>query len=147
MLLRNGVWEEAEAEADRIIFGHLKAISRAEAKKDVLTPWKEYNRRTHEVMMVGTRKDEQDPPGRHDVVGGVPDRAVRSGMFDRSVNSLHPWLNSMPNGWHSSGATNRISWSGTGRYGEVLHTPNALPWLHKKGGLTPEYLIFPVTIR
>ena len=48
------------------------------AKSDVLTAWKEQDRRSHEVY----------------VSEGVPDPAVRRGMFHRALNPTRPELNS-----------------------------------------------------
>jgi hypothetical protein len=74
-----GVVEGLEAVADEIIFGSIKDVTSREAKSDILTPWKEKHRRTHEVL---TRS------------GAPVDGAVRKGMFNRAYNRQQPHLNS-----------------------------------------------------
>lgn len=93
MRLTRGVHAQLEAEADRIIHGHLKQITRHQDKSDILTPWKEQDRRSHE-MYVGT---------------GVPDPAERSGMFHRSLNPRHRHLNSATNGSLNNHKTHKAS--------------------------------------
>ena len=146
MRLRHGVWEEVEAQADKIIFEHLATITRPADKADVLTPWKEDVRCRREVYVSSTpTTGEGAAPSTGDTYGGgVPDRAIFTGMFDRATNELRPWLNAQPGGWHSNGSHIRRA-AGVGRYGTALHTPTALPWLRREGTLTPEHLIFPCT--
>lgn len=97
MRLHRGVHAELEAEANRILFSHLAKIPRAADKADVLTPWKEHERRHREVY----------------VVDGVPDPALRSGNFYREANLRDHHLNSIQT---SSGVrpqgrlTNRSPW-------------------------------------
>jgi hypothetical protein len=77
MPLRHGVHQPLEDAADELIRLDLKRHTRP-AENDVLTPWKEANRRRREVY----------------VVSGVPDPAVRKGCFHRVVNPGRPELNS-----------------------------------------------------
>jgi hypothetical protein len=56
----------------------LEGITSHAAKSDILTPWKETERRRREVY----------------VADGVPDPAVRKGMFHRVLNPARPELNS-----------------------------------------------------
>lgn len=67
-----------EEEANRLIRESLKGVTSHAAKSDVLTAWKEQDRRSHEVY----------------VSEGVPDPAVRRGMFHRALNPTRPELNS-----------------------------------------------------
>lgn len=67
-----------EEAANEILFGHLRTITSREEKADVLTPWKEKNRISHEVYNVT----------------GVPIPHVRNGMFHRVLNRSKPYLNS-----------------------------------------------------
>lgn len=78
MRLHRGVHRELEDEADRILAEYHRTVTRPEDKKDILTPWKEQDRRSHEIF----------------VRDGVPDRASRNGIFHRAVNPEHKWLNS-----------------------------------------------------
>lgn len=78
MRLHRGVHRELEDEADRILAEHHRTVTRPEDKKDILTPWKEQDRRKHEIY----------------VSEGVPDRANRTGMFHRAANPQYGWLNS-----------------------------------------------------
>jgi hypothetical protein len=69
--MRYGVHRQLEGEADRIIRESLRGITSHAAKSDVLTPWKETERRRREVF----------------VPSGTPDPAVRQGIFGRALNS------------------------------------------------------------
>lgn len=82
MRLHRGVHPELEAEADAILRKALSGITRPEDKSDVLTPWKEADRRSREVY----------------VAEGTPDPANRSGVFHRSLNTKHSHLNSATTG-------------------------------------------------
>lgn len=78
MRLHRGVHAELEGEADRILHSHLSKIASPSEKADILTPWKEQDRRRREVY----------------VSEGTPDSANRTGMFHRALNSKHSHLNS-----------------------------------------------------
>lgn len=69
---------ELEDAANAIIFGHLAKITRHQDKADVLTPWKEQDRRRREVY----------------VSGGTPDPATRKGQLSRVRNERDWHLNS-----------------------------------------------------
>jgi hypothetical protein len=73
-----GIHAAMEAEADAIIFGSLRGVTSQEAKSDILTPWKEYSRRSKEVMSST----------------GVVDPSIRRGIYHRKANPQHPHLNS-----------------------------------------------------
>jgi hypothetical protein len=75
----HGVHAGMEEAADQLIFGSLAGVTSREAKSDILTPWKDKHRRTHEVL---TRS------------GAPVDGAVRKGMFNRAYNRQQPHLNS-----------------------------------------------------
>ena len=78
MPLRRGVHATLEAAADALIKESLKNVTRHADKSDILTPWKQQERTKREVM----------------VPSGVPDPAVRSGIFPRSINPRDGHLNS-----------------------------------------------------
>lgn len=75
--LRYGVAKALEEEANAILADSLRS-AKAPEKMDVLTPWKEQQRRRREIF----------------VASGVPDPAVRLGMFHRRTNPTRPHLNS-----------------------------------------------------
>jgi hypothetical protein len=75
---RYGVHAGLEAEANRIIKESMAGVTSQSAKSDILTPWKEKDRRDREVYT--------------DM--GVPDAAVRRGMYHRAWNATSPHLNS-----------------------------------------------------
>lgn len=77
--VRNGVHAQFEALADELIFGSLQGVTSREAKSDILTPWKEKHRKSHEIM---TRS------------GAPVDAQVRRGNFHRAYNPVHTHLNS-----------------------------------------------------
>jgi hypothetical protein len=56
----------------------LKGVTSMSAKSDILTPWKEQNRKDRELL----------------VSSGMPDSAIRMGMFHRKWNRDQPHLNS-----------------------------------------------------
>jgi len=78
MRLHRGVHPELEAEADRLLKEQLATIKRPSEKSDILTPWKEQDRRRREVY----------------VSDGVPDPANRSGVYHRVLNTKQGHLNS-----------------------------------------------------
>ncbi len=73
-----GVHRGLEAEADRLIREDLRGVTKHSEKSDVLTPWKQGERRRREVY----------------VPSGTPDAANRSGMFHRTLNPQQRHLNS-----------------------------------------------------
>lgn len=75
--LRYGVAKALEEEANAILRDSLRT-ARAPEKMDILTPWKEQQRRRREIF----------------VASGVPDPAVRQGVFSRRTNPARPHLNS-----------------------------------------------------
>ncbi len=75
---RYGVHKPLEDEANRLIRESLVGVTSQAEKKDILTPWKEKDRRDREVY----------------TASGTPDSATRSGMYHRSHNSSMPHLNS-----------------------------------------------------
>jgi hypothetical protein len=75
---RQGIFLPLEQAADELIFGSLAGVTSQAEKKDILTPWKEMDRRRKEVM----------------AVSGTVDPAVRRGMYHRAANMAKPYLNS-----------------------------------------------------
>ena len=73
-----GEHPELEAEANRLLKDSLAGVFSHGAKSDILTPWKQRDRRRREVY---TRN-------------GVPDPSVRRGMFHRAINTERPEMNS-----------------------------------------------------
>lgn len=80
--IKHGVHRELEAAADEMIRQSLVGVTSMEAKRDILTPWKEKDRRDREVYSST----------------GVPDSSYRSGMYHRAWNPRDAHLNSRPNG-------------------------------------------------
>lgn len=78
MTVRRGVHAQLEAQADRLIRESLKDVTKHSEKADILTPWKEQDRRNREVY----------------VESGTPDPSVRRGMFHRAYNPERLDLNS-----------------------------------------------------
>jgi hypothetical protein len=76
--LRYGIDPELEAEADRLINEQLRQEPSINAKRDVLTAWKQRDRWSREVY--STR--------------GFPDPSVRQGLYHRAINSVQTHLNS-----------------------------------------------------
>jgi hypothetical protein len=76
--IKHGVHPELEDEANRIIRESLKGVTKRSAKADILTPWKEQDRKAREVY----------------VASGTPDSSERQGMFHRAYNPARPELNS-----------------------------------------------------
>lgn len=79
MRMRHGVNPHLEAEADEILRQSMAGVTSHEAKRDILTPWKQKDRQSREVYS-GT---------------GVVDPAVRRGQFSRVANKAAPHLNSI----------------------------------------------------
>jgi hypothetical protein len=76
-MLRHGIDEVLEEEATRLIMESLKGVTRFIEKADILTPWKEVDRRSREVY----------------VNTGTPDPIFNRGMFHRAANPRSPHLN------------------------------------------------------
>ncbi len=72
-MLRFGVHRPLEDAADRMIRDSLAGVHSHTAKRDVLTPWKENQRRRREVL----------------VPSGTPDAALRRGNFHRAEGAAH----------------------------------------------------------
>lgn len=77
--LHSGVHPTLDDAATELIRASLEGVTSMSEKSDVLTPWKEMDRKRREVYT----KD------------GVPDGAVRRGMYHRAWNSNSPHLNSV----------------------------------------------------
>lgn len=75
---RNGVHPQLEEQANRMIRESLKGVTKHSEKSDILTPWKEQDRKNREVY----------------VESGTPDPTSRRGMFHRAWNSRDDHLNS-----------------------------------------------------
>lgn len=78
MRLRSGVHAQLEAAADALLKESLRGVTKHSEKSDILTPWKDKDRRNREVY----------------VPSGVPDPSTRQGMFHRAWNSEREDLNS-----------------------------------------------------
>lgn len=78
MQLHHGVHPQLEDAATELIRKSLEGVTSMSEKSDILTPWKEVDRRRREVY----------------TTDGVPDGAVRRGMYHRAWNSWYPNLNS-----------------------------------------------------
>jgi hypothetical protein len=76
--VRCGIHAPLEQAANELIFGSLKGITSQKDKSDVLTPWKENDRRSKEVL----------------TSSGFPDAQIRRGMFHRVLNREKMYLNS-----------------------------------------------------
>jgi hypothetical protein len=77
--VKSGVHEQLEAEADALIFGSIKDVTSRAEKSDILTPWKEKNRKSKEILSR---------------TGHPIDGAIRRGMYHRAYNPAQPHLNS-----------------------------------------------------
>lgn len=75
---RHGVHAALEAEANRLIKESMAGVTSQSAKSDILTPWKEKDRREREIYSRS----------------GTVDAATRRGMYHRSYNPASPHLNS-----------------------------------------------------
>ena len=76
--VHHGIHPVLEAAANELIFGSLRGVTSQAAKSDILTPWKEHDRRAREVMSSS----------------GTVDPQVRRGMYHRAANTAAPHLNS-----------------------------------------------------
>jgi hypothetical protein len=76
--VHQGIHAALEAAANELIFGSLRGVTSQAAKSDILTPWKEYDRRSREVMSST----------------GTVDPSIRRGMYHRAANPAAPHLNS-----------------------------------------------------
>ena len=76
--MRYGVHRPLEDEGTRLIRESLVGVTKHSEKADILTPWKEAERRRREIM----------------VKEGAPDPATRKGVFHRVANPQRPELNS-----------------------------------------------------
>lgn len=77
-MVHYGVHAQLEEAANDLIKQSLDGSTSQAAKKDILTPWKERDRRGREVY----------------TSSGVPDPAIRKGMYRRVYNRAYPHLNS-----------------------------------------------------
>lgn len=77
--LHFGVHQPLDDAATELIRKSLEGVTSMSAKSDILTPWKEQDRYRREVY----------------TEAGVPDGALRRGMYHRAWNSMHPHLNSV----------------------------------------------------
>lgn len=73
-----GIHPTLEAAANELIFDSIRGITSQKEKSDILTPWKEQDRRNREVL----------------TASGSPDSAIRRGMYHRAANKTKPQLNS-----------------------------------------------------
>lgn len=77
--LHSGVHQPLDDAATELIRQSLEGVTSMSEKSDVLTPWKEMDRRRREVY----------------AESGAPDGALRRGMYHRAWNSSSPHLNSV----------------------------------------------------
>jgi hypothetical protein len=102
--VRSGIYLPLESLANEMIFGSLKGVTSQSAKSDVLTEWKEVDRRRREVL----------------TSEGFPEAQTRRGMFKRAANKTKPYLNSregIARGTRMLGTTSGTQYS-TGGGGE-----------------------------
>ena len=78
MPVYSGIHPTLEEAANQLIFGSLKGVTSQAAKSDILTPWKEADRRNREVFSSD----------------GTVDPATRRGIYHRVANPAYPHLNS-----------------------------------------------------
>jgi hypothetical protein len=78
MRLHHGVHAELEEMANELIRQSLAGVTARSAKSDILTPWKERDRYSHEVYSSS----------------GTVDASTRRGMYNRAWNPQHSHLNS-----------------------------------------------------
>lgn len=76
--VRSGLHQQLDDAATELIRKSLEGVTSMSEKSDVLTPWKETDRRRREVY----------------TADGVPDGALRRGMYHRAWNPTRPHLNS-----------------------------------------------------
>ena len=81
-ILRHGVHQQLEDEADAILKRDLSKTTSVRDKSDILTPAKQALRRRREVL----------------VASGTPDSSVRQGIYGRSLNRVQTHLNSRDSG-------------------------------------------------
>ncbi len=94
-IVRTGLHKPLEDAANEILRAHLAPMKRHEDKSDVLTPWKEQDRRSREVY----------------VSTGTPDASLRRGIFSRAFNPDRPHLNSVQGQIPSSqSSASRSTW-------------------------------------
>lgn len=77
--LHSGVHQQLDDAATELIRQSLEGVTSMSAKSDILTPWKDQDRKRREVY----------------TPEGVPDGALRRGMYHRAWNSTHRHLNSV----------------------------------------------------
>lgn len=77
-VVRYGIHPLLEAEATALIAASLEGVTSQSAKSDILTPWKEADRRSREVLSAS----------------GVVDAQIRKGIYGRVANTRQPHLNS-----------------------------------------------------
>lgn len=77
--LHSGVHQHLDDAATELIRKSLEGVTSMSAKSDILTPWKDQDRKRREVY----------------TEEGVPDGALRRGMYHRAWNSTHRHLNSV----------------------------------------------------
>lgn len=77
--LHSGIHVQLEEAATELLRKSLEGVTSMSAKADILTPWKEMDRRRREVY----------------TESGTPDGALRRGMYHRAWNSRSPHLNSV----------------------------------------------------
>jgi hypothetical protein len=77
-IVRSGIHLPLETAANELIAASLKGVTSQQAKADILTPWKENDRRSREVL----------------TASGSPDAQIRRGMYHRAANRTKPYLNS-----------------------------------------------------
>ena len=77
-LIKRGVHQPLEEAANQILADALRGVTKHSEKADILTPWKEQDRKRREVY----------------VTNGTPDARIRRGMFHRAASTSHPHLNS-----------------------------------------------------
>lgn len=97
-VMRTGVHQALEDEADAILKIDLAKTSSVRDKGDILTPSKEALRRRREVL----------------VRSGVPDPSVRQGIYGRALNRVQTHLNSRDGGSLGGSRTEASSRSSTG---------------------------------
>jgi hypothetical protein len=79
MQVHIGLHAQLEEAANELIRRSLEGVTSMSEKSDILTPWKEMDRRRREVYNVE----------------GKPDGSLRRGMYHRAWNSRHRHLNSV----------------------------------------------------
>lgn len=108
--VRSGIHPELEAEADRIIKESLVGVTRRSEKSDILTPWKEQDRRSREVYNAT----------------GVAEPTTRRGIFHRAWNPASPHLNSVAGARMGRGMQRRDNSNGFDSMGADAPAPTRL---------------------